>query len=255
MSSKRNVRRIGLAAALCCGVWTASLSAEDVLLADGRAWPGRMLTAQAGRVDLFFTRGGSLPDGAVPRVQSLTTLPSGQVVSCSGLDRMIFELVPGGERVVHQGGYLARQVRTDRDGTVYWSGLETPLDNNPLPDGFIYSWNPSTSETRTVLTFSQGDVNHDWWGAFDVRDGRVLVGTFHHPTRIYDVSVSPVALVYELPLAATAFRHAQDGSLWACDGQGKLFRFADATRPEHPETIVDTPTAFVDFAFGRPPAR
>ncbi len=146
------------------------------------------------------------------------------------------------------GGYLARQVRTDLGGTLYWSGLETPRDNNPLPDGFIYSWNPKTGEAKTVMTFSQGDVGNDWWGAFDVRDGRIFVGTIKDQTRIYDVTASPVQLVATLPISATAFRFGPDGSLLACDGKGKLYRFAELAHPDKSEVVLTSDTPFVDFA-------
>ena len=103
------------------------------------------------------------------------------------------------------GGGLVRQVRTDRAGLVYWSGLETPLDNNPLPDGFIYRIDPASGEATTLHTFSQADVGRDWWGAFDGFQDKIFVGTSREKTTIYDVSASPVRHICQLPFAATAF--------------------------------------------------
>lgn len=228
---------------------SAAADLPHLLLADGKSWPGKIMSLDHGQsLATRHLRGLQLGDGVVPRVQSLTVLPSGQVVFCSGLDRMVYELSGAGERQLHHGGYLARQVRNDVDGTIYWSGLETPLNDNPLPDGFIYSMNPATGEFRTVMTFSQGDMGHDWWGAFDVREGRLFAGTFRSPSRIYDVSASPVQLISTLPIGATAFRFMQDGSLWACDGHGKLYRFADPRNAQQFELLLDTRTEFVDFA-------
>ena len=221
---------------------------ESWLLADGKAWPGKLLRAHDGQTVVEFARGNSNSDQVVPRVQSITRLADGRLVFCSGLDRKLFELTATGERELKEGGYLARQVRTDTDGTLYLSGLETPRDGNPLPDGFIYSWSPKSGETKTVMTFSQGDVGHDWWGAFDVHDGKFYVGTNAGQTRIFDVSASPVKQVATLPIAATAFRFDTDSSLLACDGKGKLFRFRDLAHPEKSEIVLTSETPFVDFA-------
>lgn len=224
------------------------MSAE-IILADGQAWPGRILESRSGRVDAWFSRPAALPDGDVPRVQSLAILPSGQVLFCSGLDRSIYEISGRSERRFHHGGYLARQVRVDADGMVYWSGIETPRDGQPLPDGFIYSWNPSTREIRTVLTFSQQEVGHDWWGTFDVHNGRIYVGTLRDHTRLYDVTTSTASHFGTLPFAATAFRFASDGSLYACDGHGKLVRFANPSDLTTFDVILVTSTPFADFSF------
>ncbi|WP_254509809.1 hypothetical protein [Anatilimnocola floriformis] len=216
-------------------------------MADGRAWPGKILIANERGERTLAVRDARQPQELTPRVQSVTTLRDGRIIFASGLDRSLMELLPRGERVFQHGGYLARQVRTDRDGTLYWSGLETPINNNPLPDGFIYKLN-ADGTSQPVLTFSQGDVGKDWWGAFDVVEGRLFVGTLRNRTAIYDISVSPVQHVVTLPVALTAFRFGRDASLYGCDGQGNLYRWADRTQPERYETVLRSTTAFVDFA-------
>lgn len=238
-----------IAGGLLTAVAPAALG-EEFILADGRAWPGRILVTTGRGERVLAARDPRLPQELVPRVQSLTTLADGRIIFCSGLDRSLLELTARGERVCQHGGYLARQVRTDRDGTLYWSGLETPLDGNPLPDGFIYKLN-ARGQAETVLTFSQGDVGRDWWGAFDVVEGRVFAGTNRGRTSIYDVSVSPVQPVCTLPISATAFRFARDGSIYAADGAGNLFRFSDRTHTDRYETVVRGATPFVDFDFAR----
>lgn len=229
---------------------TPAAVGEEFVLADGRAWPGRIFTANGRAESVLNVRPGGLPQELIPRVQSLTTLPDGRIIFCSGLDRSLVELLPRGERVFQQGGYLARQVRTDRDGTLYWSGLETPINGNPLPDGFIYKLN-ARGQAETVMTFSQGDVGRDWWGSFDVVEGRVFVGTNRGRTSIYDVSVSPVQPVCTLPIAATAFRFGRDDSIYACDGSGNLYRFSDRANTDRYETVLRGVTPFVDFDFAR----
>ena len=242
-------RMVVVGLGLILGFNASAVQADEFYLADGQGWPGRILRTQGTNVEPLLVRPAQLPDDGVPRVQSLTTLADGRVIFCSGLDRALFELAPRGERRFHHGGYLARQVRTAADGTLYWSGLETPLGNNPLPDGFIYACNPATGVISDTRTFSQGDVGNDWWGAFDVRDGRIIVGTLRDRTTLYDVTASPVTRVATLPIALTAFRFAPDGSLYGCDGRGKLYRFADLAHPEQYETVLQLPTPFVDFAW------
>ena len=234
-------------------LFAAPSMAEEFLLADGKSWPGTLQWSGDGDLRTLLVRGATHRIETFPRVQSVTRLRDGRVVFCSGLDRALMVLRAGGEQVLKHGGYLARKVRTGSDGLLYWSGLETPQDQNPLPDGFVYSWNPATDETRTVLTFSQGDVGNDWWGEFDVHDGRVIVGTLRGRTALYDVSASPVRHLCTLPMSCTGFRFASDGSLWACDGQGALYRFPDLARPESFEVKLHSPLPFVDFEFGGRP--
>ena len=235
----------------CAAVFfgTSAAFADDFYLADGRGWPGRILRTRGDGHETLLVRPLQLADDGVPRVQSLTTLADGRVIFCSGLDRGLYEALPRGERRFRYGGYLARQVRTAADGTLYWSGLETPRDDNPLPDGFISACDPASGTVTQQWTFSQGDVGRDWWGAFDVRDGRIYVGTLRDRTSIYDVTASPVVRVATLPISATAFRFAADGSLYACDGGGKLYRFADLANTDQHELVLQSAAPFVDFAW------
>ena len=222
------------------------VSGEDYLLAEAAAWPGKVWMSRNGELSLLHERPTPLADDLVPRVQSLTRLPSGEIAFCSGLDRTVLGLNRGSERRLHHGGGLVRQVRMDREGRVYWSGLETPLENNPLPDGFIYRLDPASGEAETLMTFSQQDVGSDWWGAFDVHQGKIYVGTLRDQTSIYDVSVSPVKRVCQLPFAATAFR-LRAGGLYACDGKGHLFHVPDLSRPDEYSPVLDLTLQFVDF--------
>ncbi len=223
----------------------------DFFLADGAAWPGVILVDRDGRTETLHVRSDAQADDDVPRVQSLSALPGGELFFCSGLDRSVFRLDGRNEVRLSRGGGLTRQVRNDTNGDLYWSGVETPIDSNPLPDGFIYRWDAARRSVETMLTFSQGDVGHDWWGAFDVRDGQVYVGTLRDKTRIYNVSESPVRFVCELPFSASAFRFGADGALYASDGRGKLYRFPNRDDVNDHEVVLESATPFADFAFGR----
>jgi hypothetical protein len=249
------MRHLTLALVLAgCSLGSAGATTPtgDLLLADGQSWPGRLLLRQGDQTRVLLTRSEPVDDQTVPRVRSVAVLDDGRIVFCSGLDRRLMELTESGERELIQGGYIARQLRTSHDGKLYWSGLETPPDGAPLPDGFLYSWDPRSGEQRTVLTFSQGDVGHDWWGAFDFLDERIIVGTLNYPTRLYDLSVSPPVLVATLPISAKAFRFAADGAVWACDGEGRLIRIPDLAHAETQEVVIDRAEPFVDFVWRNP---
>lgn len=232
--------------ALVAAVLSSIARADDYLLAEG-SWPGRIWSSRAGELATLYTRPTHPADDLVTKVQSVTRLPSGEIAFASGLDRTVLGFSSAGERRLHHGGGLVRQVRADGDGRIYWSGLETPRENEPLPDGFIYRLDPATGDAAAILTFSQIDVGKDWWGAFDVYRDKIYVGTSRGKTSLYNVSVSPVERVCELPFAVSAFRFQEGGGLLACDGKGRLFRFGDLSHPESFETILETSTPFVDF--------
>jgi WD40 repeat protein len=221
---------------------------QDHLFADGTSWPGRIFSVESSNALLHWQRPTSGSDRIVPRVQSLTFLQDGSLVVCSGLDRSVFLIDSSGERELHHGGGLVRQVRTDTNGDLYWSGLETPLDGNALPDGFVYRRLAASGQVETVLTFSQELVHRDWWGAFDVRDGQVFVATLSSPSKIYQLENSIPKLITTLPISAKSFRFESPTDLMATDGTGRLYRFTDLSQPENFQVITDGPFRFIDFA-------
>ncbi len=171
----------------------------------------------------------------------------GRIIFCSGLDRSVWELYAGRERELHFGGGLVRQVRVDTNGDIFWSGLETPIDNNPLPDGFLYRMRHGTNNVETLLTFSQDLVGRDWWGAFDVRQGEVFVATRSLPTRIYRLVNSIPELVVTLPTELASFRIIDGQQFLVSNGNDRLLRFRDIASPQTSELVVQTPGRFVDF--------
>ncbi len=238
-------RFLGLSALffVCVG---SSAEAQNFLVVDQDAFPGKLISIQGSNTSIFWQR-GAVNDRLVPKIQSLTSLSDGSIAFVSGLDRSIVHLGPGGEREFHQGGYLARQVRTDDHGDLYWSGLETPQDNNPLPDGFIYRHRASDGQVETLLTFSQSNVDHDWWGAFDVRGGQVYVATAKSPAKIYRVESSIPRLIATVPFPVSSFRFETDDSILAADGHGRIYRIADLQQPQNFEVVVDRTFPIVDF--------
>ena len=221
---------------------------QDFLFADGSSWPGRIFSIESTDAVTRWQRAAVTSDRVIPRVQSLTQLPDGSLAFCSGLDRSVFVVDSSGESELHHGGGLVRQVRTDSNGDLYWSGLETPIDGNPLPDGFIYRKRTDNGQIETVLTFSQELVHRDWWGAFDVHEGRVFVATLSTPSKIYQLENSIPKLIATLPISARSFRFESPTDLLATDGAGRLYRFSDLSRPEIFQVITDSPVRFVDFS-------
>lgn len=222
-------------------------ASQEVLIADGNAWPGRILSQNRSSTSVFWERSVPGSDRWVPKVQSLAQTPDGRIIFCSGLDRSVWELYAGRERELHFGGGLVRQVRVDTNGDIFWSGLETPIDNNPLPDGFLYRMRHGTNNVETLLTFSQDLVGRDWWGAFDVRQGEVFVATRSLPTRIYRLVNSIPELVVTLPTELASFRIIDGQQFLVSNGNDRLLRFRDIASPQTSELVVQTPGRFVDF--------
>lgn len=232
----------------------AKCLAEEFLLVDQSAWPGKLLATRGENVETIWQREASVDQRDVPKIQSLTNLPDGGLAFCSGLDRSVILLRNGRESQLHHGGSLVRQVRTDTNGDLFWSGLETPIDSNPLPDGYIHRRRHQTGQVETLITFSQELVGKDWWGALDVRDGVVYVATLKSPARIYRLENSIPKLITSLPIAISAFRFEAENTILATDGTGKIYRFSDWSRPESFEVLWSGQQRFVDFA-KRPQAR
>lgn len=233
-------------------VFGGSLSAhgQTFLAVDQDAWPGKIVSfSRAGGESLYWQRGPAINDHVVPKIQSLTTLRDGTIAFCSGLDRSVQTIDRAGrEYELHYGGSLVRQLRTDTNGDLFWSGLETPIDRNPLPDGFILCRRSGTGTVETLLTFSQGLVGQDWWGSFDVRQGQIWVATLNSPSRIYVIENSIPRLMSTLPISVSSFRFESATSLLAVDRNGRLYRFADFLNfPERFETLNDRPSRIVDF--------
>jgi hypothetical protein len=240
----------GLMLASLLSVQPFTARAHEFLTADQDAWPSSILVVRSPDPNTSVLWQRTLPttDRFVPKIQSLTRLQDGTTVFCSGLDRSVFAMRPGGEVELHYGGSLVRQVRTDTNGDLYWSGLETPIDNNPLPSGFIHRKRMGTGDAETVLTFSQGDVGNDWWGAFDVRAGEIYVATLQAPSRIYRIERSIPQLVATLPISIRSFRFDSDQSIMATSSEGQICRFDDLRgNPNRYEVIARRPFKMVDF--------
>ncbi len=225
---------------------SASVSAQNFLVVDQNAWPGKLISIRGNNTTHVWQR-GPLNDRLVAKIQSLTSQNDGSIAFVSGLDRSIITLGPGGEGELHQGGYLARQVRTDENGDLYWSGLETPQNENPLPDGFIYRRRAVDGQVETVLTFSQSLVERDWWGAFDVRGGQIFVATAKTPAKIYRLDNSIPTLIATVPFPISSIRFESSNSILAADGRGRIYRVADLQQPQQAEVVVQREFPIVDF--------
>jgi hypothetical protein len=240
--------------AVCCASWSlfsgTHVYADNWELADGQAWPGRVLWTDGRNVAAQLTRPATRTAQQIPRLQSLTRY-DGKLVFCSGLDRVIMEQNVLGEQVLNQTAFIARQVRTDTNGDLYASGLETPLAGNPLPDGFIYKKNRTTGALDPVLTFSQGDVQRDWWGAFEVHQGQIYLATLNSPAKIYRVESNIPRLVVTVPFSVKAFRLTSESEIWATDGAGNILLVDDLQHPELYKVKVRGVPAFVDFQRAR----
>ncbi len=235
-----------LAVAFFVCISSSLASAQNFLVVDQAAWPGKFINIRGSSSSSYWQR-GPVNERLVSRIRSLTNMPDGSIAFCSGLDRSIMVLGPAGEQELHHGGYLARQVRTDSNGDLYWSGVETPQNNNPLPDGFIYRRRASTGQVETLLTFSQSNTDHDWWGAFDVRGGQVYVATLKSPAKLYRIVDSIPQHIATFSFPISSFRIIGPSAILAADGQGKIYRIDDWQQPERADVIVQREFAISDF--------
>lgn len=237
---------LSLLAFSICG----SAKATDWWISTGSADPGKILLVKDGKELDYYTHRKPPHADMVSKVYTLSRDAEGKLLFASGLDRFLLEASRAKASLVKDGGYTLRRVRRGKDDEIFWSGLETPRDDQPLPDGFIYSMNRKTGTSKTVMTFSQGDVSKDWWGAFDVHDDKIYAATLNSPSKVYDITkISPTTLVATLPIRVLSIRFSKDGVLHACDGEGKLYRFPDLTAPEKFEVLYESKTKFTDFEF------
>lgn len=238
--------RFCLFTALVCYCWS-SLTAQEYLVVDPNPQPGRILKVEGTRSSLFWQR-GHVNEPLISKIRSLTIVADGEIAFCSGLDRGIRIFGKGGERELHQGGYHARQVRTDTNGDLYWSAVETPQESNPLQDGFVYRRVAKTGRIEPLVTFSQSLVGRDWWGAFDVREGQVYVATLNSPSNLYLLEGAIPKHVATLPIAVSSFRLTEGNSLLASDGKGQLWKVADWRQADKAQPVLKLETTFTDFA-------
>lgn len=239
-------RLLSLAAVLFFGLNSSLVSAQNFLVVDQSAWPGKFITLRGTSTTNYWQR-GAVNDRIIPRIRSLTNMPDGSIAFCSGLDRSIMVLGPAGEQELHHGGYLARQVRTDTNGDLFWSGVETPQNSNPLPDGFIYRRKATTGQVETLLTFSQSNTDHDWWGAFDVRGGQVYVATMKSPAKLYRIADSIPQHIATFSFPISSFRIIGPTAILAADGQGRIYRVDDWQEPERADVVAQREFAISDF--------
>lgn len=224
----------------CTRLW-----AQDFLVVDQSLQPGALLSLRGQNTTQYWRR-GMTTDRLVPKICSFAQLSDGSIAFCSGLDRSIMLLRNTGESELHHSGYLARQVRADSNGDLYWSGLETPQNNNPLPDGFIYRRRASSGQVETLLTFSQELVGKDWWGAFDVRDGNVYVATLRAPASIYRLENSIPVHLATVNCGISSMRVESDMSVLISDGEGRIFR-VPLQSAQNLELIVQREFLISDF--------
>ncbi len=149
-------------------------------------WPGELKVAvrTSPSAKLLYRRPAS-PQPAkirpIPRLVSFTQAPGG-IYFCSGLDNMIYVLRDNTEKLAlhipasRQG--VIRRVRYSPDrNRILFSLFKTPVDNEGLSDGAIYSFNMQTGGMSLVSRVSQSQVNNDWWGQFVVSRHGIFVSS------------------------------------------------------------------------------
>jgi hypothetical protein len=219
-----------LAAVLSC----ANAAASDLLLADGKTFPGQLWQSRDGQGEWLIFREQATPNRAYPnavmKIGHVAVGPDGKAFFASGLDGYVLHLLDRSKEVV--SFEFPGQIRDIDTGgeehTVYFSVVATPQNGAPLADGKIYRRDLWAGQPSEVFTVVQAQVGNNWWGTFAVQNGSVYIATLENPSRIFRLSSADPERVYIgnryqiQGLAATA-----DGSFYFTDGTANVYRTKD----------------------------
>ena len=243
----------GLFIAFTCCV-ASGFGAETLFLVDGKTFPGKLWTSEAGGSErLVFQREATANPAypqAVMKLGHVAVGPDHKIYYCSGLDGYVLHLLDGRNEVLsfEFGGQVRDVACTDEDHVVYFSVVPTPEDNEPLADGKIYRRDIWQGQPTEVATVKQSEIGGGWWGNFAIRDRELYIATLEDSSRVFKLTSSAPELV------ATAQGHriagfvsTADGWLLA-EGTGRIYRTADFAAIEDaflavkPISDVATPT-------------
>ena len=242
------------ACALSCNVVVAG----NLLLSDGREFPGQLWESRSGASAQRLHRREATADRAFPQAEmklgKVAVGADGKVYFVSGLDGYVLHLLDGRHEVL--SFEFPGQVRDvdcgGEEHTVYFSVVPTPQNNEPLADGKIYRRDLWQGQPSEVATVRQADVGGDWWGAFTVSDGDTYIATLSTPSRLYKLtSAGAVPVFTSNQYRIEGFAADDDGGFVFTDGAGGVYRTSDF---ETCETLIRGDRKFTDVAM-EPDAR
>jgi hypothetical protein len=229
-------------------VATCSLvSAEELFLTDGRAFPGELWRSQSGAPAQRIHRREATANRAYPqaamKLGQVAVGPDHKIYFASGLDGYVLHLLDGVNEILafEYPGQVRDLDSGNEEHTVYFSVVPTPQNGAPLADGKIYRRDLWAGQPNEVATIRQADIGGNWWGTFAIQDGTVYVATLETPSRIFKLTTAGPEQVF----AANRFKiqglaAAPDGKFLFTDGSNNVYRTADFDTVE-PAVQADRP--------------
>ena len=229
----------------------SAASAADLVLADGRIFPGQLWHSRAGSPERLLLRREAQPNAAYPqavmKLAQVAVGPDDKIYYASGLDGYVFHLLDDRNEVLsfEFPGQVRDLACGDEPHTVYFSVVPTPQNGEPLADGKIYRRDLWAGQPTEIATVRQHEVGGNWWGAIAVRGDFIYLAPFEDPSRVFNLpSNGPEQIGTSAGFRIHGFNAARDGSFYLADGTSNIARttdfqsFASVFRGERPFTGV-----------------
>jgi hypothetical protein len=240
-----------LLAVVSCGMSYSTASAADLLLTDGRAFPGQLFESRGGAAERSFYRREATANPAFPRaamkLAPVAIGPDRKIYFASGLDGYVQHLLDRTNEVVsfEFNGQIRDLDSGNEEHTVYFSVVPTPQNNEPLSDGKIYRRDIWQGQPSEVATIRQSDVGGNWWGSFTIKDGIVYITTLDSPSRIFKLtSAAPEVAFPANRFKISGLTTATDGFYFA-DDSNTVYRTSDF---ENVEPVLKSDRKITDVA-------
>jgi hypothetical protein len=226
-----------LSAIVTWGAVCQPCSAFDLILADGRTFPGELWLSRSSASELLILKREATANPAYPKaamkVGAVAATIDGKIFFASGLDGYVMHLLDQRHEILsfEFDGQIRDLACTDEPHTIYFSVVPTPQNGAPLADGKIYRrdlWAGAPSEVATVR---QSQIGGNWWGTFAIQNGVTYLATLENPSRIIKLSGAGPEVAF------TAAGYKIDG---LAAGEADTFFFTDGS--DHVYRTVDFQT-------------
>lgn len=246
--------RFGVAALLGIGLLSInSAHCEDLWLASGSEFPGRLRLSEGGTVPQVILSRSDTPNPAFPnavmKVAQIAVGPDQAVYYCSGLDGSLMHLLEGQHEIqaIEVEGQIRDLACTSEEHTVYYSVVATPQNGEPLEDGQIFRRDFWEGRPQLVATIRQQDVGGNWWGTFTIRDSEIYLATSDRPSRLFRWSSGTLAPVFtQNQYNIQGLSVSSDGDFLFVDGNGNVMQTRDFVGIS--PTVLETPFALTDVS-------
>lgn len=207
--------------------WAAALHAQTMVVTDVNESPGKIFEVREGQLVEHHRRGARYDNWIVPvqnRIASIAIDHYSHYFFCSNLDGCVFEYDGQNDApLIHDGGAV-RHVALDRTrNLLYYSSVDTPIDNSPLADGVIRAVSLTTRRTVSSVPVRQAEVEGPFWGAIAVSNGRLYMATDWTVYVFIRGQWSPVLRTTGAPIRGLAI--APWGQFYYADGTDSIYAF------------------------------